>query len=300
MKVLLSRSIKYVASKLAIGSLLLFSSLPKRFGYQVGALLGLAAYGCSSRRRAIARKNIEVCFPNLSGLAKRKLERLCFVDNGIGLIESSWVWFGSCERQNLKIDIRGADLLDRSAKVRKGVLLICPHYTTLELSAFIINSLLGSFVITYRPHQNAVFEAAISEGRSRYGDLVSVRKVKSIVSSLKAGKVVWFGPDQDMGPRGSVFADFFGRPACTVTTPARFARATQCEVVFCTIRRETGKYIVEFKPMSDRYPCTDEEINARELNAMIEQSIVRSPSQYMWMHRRFKTNPDGSRHGFYD
>jgi len=300
MKISPSQFIKYLASKLAIGSLSLLSRLPKCFGYQFGALLGLVAFGCSARRRAIARRNIEVCFPSLGKRAKRRLERLCFVDNGIGLIESSWVWFGSCESKNLEIDVRGSDLLERSVELKRGVLLICAHYTTLELSAFVINALVGPFVITYRPHQNPVFESAISEGRSRYGDLVSVRKIKSIVSSLKTGRVVWFGPDQDMGPRGSVFADFFGRSACTVTTPARIARATECEVIFCAIRREAGKYIIEFKSMSECYPSTNEEVNARELNAMIEQSVAISPSQYMWMHRRFKTNPDGSRHGFYD
>ena len=300
MKIVTPSFIKYFASKFAIGLFWLLSRLPKSLGYQLGALLGLAAFGCSPRRRSIARRNIEACFPNLDDSDRRRLERLCFVSNGIGLIESSWVWFGSCENKNLNIDIKGGDLLDRGFKSRQGVLLICPHFTTLELSAFVINSLVGPFVITYRPHKNAYFDASISGGRSRYGDLVSVRRIRTIVSSLKAGRVVWFGPDQDMGPRGSVFADFFGQPACTVTTPARIARATRCEVIFCTIRRETGKYIVEFKPMSERYPCSNEEMNARELNAMIEQSVARSPSQYMWMHRRFKTNPDGSRHGFYD
>lgn len=276
------------------------SALPITAGYRFGAMIGRLTFHVSPRRRHVARKNIQACFPHLTASEQDQLVRQVFVESGIGLVESSWVWFKQSSKVNFKTDDESERVLLEAVAQGRGVLLLCPHYTTLELSAVVVNKLVGRFVITYRPQETENFEKIIRDGRSTFGDLVNVRDLRAMVSSLKSGRVVWFGPDQDMGPRGSVFTEFFGVPTCTVTTPARLARATGCQVVFCSLRREGGQYHVCFNLMSEAYPDEDEVANARELNERIEKVIEASPAQYMWMHRRFKTNSDGTRHGFYD
>ena len=114
-----------------------------------------------------------------------------------------------------------------------------------------------------------------------------------IAKHLKKGDTVWFGPDQDMGPKGSVFAPFFGRPACTVTTPSRLARISGAISIFLDLHRDfEGVYHLSFVAMPDNYPCEDEVENAYQLNQYIEKTVRNHPSQYMWMHKRFKTSPD--------
>jgi Kdo2-lipid IVA lauroyltransferase/acyltransferase len=276
------------------------SALPLKMGYRCGAMVGRLTFHLSPRRRHVAQKNIQACFPQITESDQKDLVKQVFVESGVGLVESSWVWFKQSSKIVFRVDEESRQNLRDAVARGKGVLLLCPHFTTLELSAVVINQIVGRFVITYRPQDSESFDKIICDGRAIFGDLVNVRDLRAIVSALRRGRVVWFGPDQDMGPRGSVFADFFGIPACTVTTPARLARATDCEVVFCSIYRERAQYQVRFSVMSDAYPCENEVANARELNKQIEKAIDRSPAQYMWMHRRFKTNPDGSRHGFYE
>jgi KDO2-lipid IV(A) lauroyltransferase len=120
------------------------------------------------------------------------------------------------------------------------------------------------------------------------------------VKHLKQGQMVWFGPDQDMGPKGSVFAPFFGRPACTVTTPARLARMSGAVSLFLDLHRDDqGTYQVRLQPMPENYPAEDEVENATHLNQCIEDALNNHPAQYMWMHKRFKTNPDLNRQTLY-
>ena len=163
----------------------------------------------------------------------------------------------------------------------------------LDLVAPLMHAVTGRFVISYRPNDNPTFDQVIRRGRTRYAELVDVRALREIAKHLKKGDTVWFGPDQDMGPKGSVFAPFFGRPACTVTTPSRLARISGAISIFLDLHRDfDGVYHLSFVAMPDDYPCEDEVENAYQLNQYIEKTVRNHPSQYMWMHKRFKTSPD--------
>ena len=101
-----------------------------------------------------------------------------------------------------------------------------------------MHAVAGRFVVSYRPNDNPIFDQAVCRGRGRYAELVDVRALRDIAKHLKQGDMVWFGPDQDMGPKGSVFAPFFGRPACTVTTPSRLARMSGAVSIFLDLHRD--------------------------------------------------------------
>jgi KDO2-lipid IV(A) lauroyltransferase len=158
---------------------------------------------------------------------------------------------------------------------------------------------LGQFVASYRPHEIEELEAIIQSGRSRYSELLNVRSIRGLLRILEEGKVLWFGPDQDMGTKGSVFAPFFGQQASTVTTPSWLAKRSNCAVFFLEMSRDSSGYQARFKPMPWGYPFEDEVRNATILNQMIEHSLNEHPTQYMWMHQRFKTQPDLPRYSLY-
>lgn len=275
------------------------AKLPPRVGLATGASIGWLLYWVARSRRRVCERNIGACFPNLSGPQKQRLVRTCFVEHGIGLVETAWAWHRPANFIAGRIQVSGLELLENSRERGKGTLLLCPHYSMLDVVAPILFACAGRFVISYRPNDNSEFEAAVVRGRERFGDLIHVRSIRDIVRRLRANDLVWFGPDQDMGPRGSVFAPFFGKPACTVTTPARLARMADATPIFLDLHRKNGEYRVHFKALPADYPSDDETANATVLNQAIEQALSAQPAQYMWMHKRFKTNPDGSRQTLY-
>lgn len=275
------------------------AALPPTIGIRFGAALGWCLYWVATSRRQVCERNIGVCFPNLTPREQRTRVRRCFVEHGIGLVETAWAWHRPIDFIADRLEITGQDLIKTAMQDGRGILLLCPHYSMLDLVAPIVHQCVGRFVISYRPNDNAEFDREVIRGRSRFGDLVHVRSIRDIVKRLKAGELVWFGPDQDMGLRGVVFAPFFGRPASTVTTPARLARMSGAATLFLDLHRTEDRYVVRFRAMPHEYPSQDELANATALNQMIESALSPQPAQYMWMHKRFKTNPDGSRQTLY-
>ena len=285
---------------LGLGFIRLVAALPPTLGVALGRLIGAFLFYTARERRLVCERNIAVCFPEFNQTDQYNLVKECFEQNGIGLAETAWSWHRPSKFFNDKIRVSGQELLEQANIEGRGILLLCPHYSMLDLVAPLMHAVAGRFVVSYRPNDNPIFDQAVCRGRGRYAKLVDVRALRDIAKHLKQGDMVWFGPDQDMGPKGSVFAPFFGRPACTVTTPARLARISGAVSIFLDLHRDdNGLYQVSFVPMPDDYPDKDEVENARLLNRRIEDALKKHPSQYMWMHKRFKTNPDLTRQTLY-
>ena len=261
----------------------------------LGAAIGVLTFFVASRRRAVTRANIRICFKFKTQLQRARIVRESFIEIGRGFIETAWAWHAPQEFFTKRTIILGADLIEKAKAEGRGILLIGPHYTFLDAIAPCIHPVTGPITITYRPPRNRQLNELIIERRSRYGESLNVRSTRKIVSKLKQQAVLWYSPDQDMGRRGCVFAPFFGRLASTTTSVARLCRLTDAKPIFVSMHRDSTTYIVNFIEFPSTYPEFDEENNARTLNAIIEKTIINRPEQYMWIHKRFKTSPDGSR-----
>lgn len=112
---------------------------------------------------------------------------------------------------------------------------------------------------------------------------------------LKTGHTLWCAPDQDYGARHSVYAKFFGVTAATISATSKFARFGDAEVIFFSHyrRADNSGYVLEFTPLVDEYPTGDDVTDAQLINDLIETAIRKRPEQYLWLHRRFKTQPGG-------
>ena len=285
---------------LGLGLIRLLALMPPALGMATGRLIGRFLFFAAANRRLVCERNIGVCFPQLNPKVQRQVVKECFEEHGIGLTETAWSWYRPVDFVHDKLMVSGDEHLSNAMQMGRGVLLLCPHYSMLDLVAPLMHAIAGRFVISYRPNDNPQFDQAVCRGRKRYAELVDVRALREIVKHLKQGQMVWFGPDQDMGPKGSVFAPFFGRPACTVTTPARLARMSGAVSLFLDLHRDDqGTYQVRLQPMPENYPTEDEVENATHLNQCIEDALNNHPAQYMWMHKRFKTNPDLTRQTLY-
>lgn len=123
------------------------------------------------------------------------------------------------------------------------------------------------------------------------------KDLRGMVHALKKGEAVWFAPDQDYGPRGSVFAPLFAVDQAATTSGtfmlARLAKPALVTVVL--VRKALGKgYELVIQPELQDYPIDDEMAAAAYMNRVIEKEIMRAPDQYLWLHRRFKTRPAGT------
>lgn len=115
------------------------------------------------------------------------------------------------------------------------------------------------------------------------------------VASDTLGQVIWYTPDQDFGLRQGVMAPFFGHPAATLTAHRRLARLPQVQVMaiqFARVDDRRPHYHIHLTPVLTDFPGSSETADAERTNRLLEQLISKAPTQYMWFHRRFKTQPD--------
>lgn len=273
----------------------LVAHLPYPIQVRIGQLLGWLSYHFARSRRHICEVNLRLCFPELAEQERRKLVKKTFLSNGIGLIEVAISWFRNPEDYRSRTQVTGIENLEAARAQGKGVLLLCAHFSSLEMGGFLFN-LVGEMDITYRPNKNPLFQAAMFNGRIRHFRHVYDRKdVRGAMRTLKAGRTLWYAPDQDYGAKHSVFVPFFGVEAATITATARFAKVNDSAVLFYSHYRneDNSGYHLDFAPALENFPSGDELADARTTNALVEEAVRKQPDQYLWLHKRFKTQAAG-------
>lgn len=262
---------------------------------RIGRGLGLLSYRFAKQRRHICEVNLKLCFPELNDDERQQLVKKTFIANGMGIIEIAIVWYGNIENYRNRFTVEGVENLEKARAKGKGVLLLCAHFSTLELAGCVTN-MISSMDITYRPNKNPLFQAAMLKGRKRHYSRVLRREdVRGAMRSLKEGRTLWYAPDQDYGLRHSVFVPFFGNDAATITATSRFARFNDSAVLFYQHYRnaDNSGYHLEFGAELENFPGGDEVADARRINELVENAIRKSPDQYLWLHKRFKTQAAG-------
>jgi KDO2-lipid IV(A) lauroyltransferase len=277
-----------------MGLLRLITLLPWSVGHKCGRLLGYLLYQLSKRRRHITQKNIATCFPELSQQQQQQLVLQTFYANGAGVIETAYAWWSSLKTLTKQVQINGLPALQEACKSDQGVLLLGAHFTSPDLGCALLNQH-QPFNVTYQRHKNPLMDALILRGRSHcLAGAIEREQIRQVVKELKAGHTVWLAPDQDLGPERSVFAPFFGIPTATTSIASRLAKSTQCRVFFFSHQHSGAQgYSLQITPLTD-FPSGDDAQDASLINSHIEQTVRQYPEQYLWLHRRFKTRPEGA------
>jgi KDO2-lipid IV(A) lauroyltransferase len=273
-----------------IGLLRLIVWLPYPAIMAVGAGLGQLIYPFALRRRQIAEINLRLCLPELDDTARRRLLRRHFSSLGKGLVEVGMAWWWPQKRlERLLITIEGETYL---ATGDTGVLFLTAHFSSLELSGRYLGARSAAHAM-YRPNENPVLEFLIRHYRGTHLlGLIRRDDARGMIRLLKEGGRVWYAPDQNHAHKGKAFADFMGVAAATHTATSRLARTTGARVVPFVLLREPGGYrlIIEH-PLEGLGKAPEED--ARRINAVFARWARAAPEQYNWIHRRFKTRPDG-------
>ncbi|WP_168393311.1 kdo(2)-lipid IV(A) palmitoleoyltransferase [Erwinia amylovora] len=288
---------RYWLTWFGVGILFLLVQLPYPLLHKLGTWMGRTSMRFMKRRVSIARRNLELCFPEME---KDHLER-CIIGNfeslGMGLLETGMAWFWSDRRVRRWFSVKGLHNLQAAQANGRGALIIGVHFMSLELGGRTMG-LCQPMMAMYRPHNNKLMEWVQTKGRMRSNKaMINRRDLRGMVQALKQGEAVWFAPDQDYGPKGSVFAPLFAVPQAATTSGtwmlARMAKPALITVVL--VRKENGSgYELVIQPELKDYPIEDEQQAAEYMNRVIEREIMRAPDQYMWLHRRFKTRPAGA------
>lgn len=282
---------------LGLGLLWLVAQLPYRILLLLGRGLGAVMYRVVRSRREIARRNLQLCFPELSEKERERLLRENFVSTGIAFFEMAMSWWWPKSRLQRLAQIQGLEHLQQAQAEGQGVILMALHFTTLEIGA----ALLGRWQTIdgmYREHKNPVFDYVQRRGRERHNlDATAIERedVRTMLKVLRAGRAIWYAPDQDYGRKQSIFVPWFGIQAATVTATTRFARLGRARVIPYTLERlpEGKGYSLVVHPPLDEFPGESVEADCRRINEWIEDAVRQRPEQYLWAHRRFKTRPEG-------
>ena len=255
--------------------------------------MGRLLYRLMPTRREIARLNIGVCFPDFGEGRQAELLKQHFEAIGIALMEMPSAWWGSPSKLGPLRAISGKQHLDKALEKGRGAILASAHFISMDpgLRHFSLERYLCA---VYRPNNNPVFDYIINRARARHhGEMIDRSDIRKIVRALKSNTPVWYPPDQDHGPRHSVFVPFFGIPSATLTATTRLVKLSGAPVVPCYFHRLPNKagYEIVLLPALANFPGQTEADDARRLTELLEEQIKRSPEQYLWLHRRFKTRP---------
>lgn len=275
----------------------LITLLPYAVLLQLGRALGALMLRTASSRRHIVTRNIELCFAQLSDTEREHLVRENFASMGIAFFEMAMSWWWPKKRLRRLVKIEGLDHLCKAQAQEQGVILMAIHFTTLEIGA----ALLGqqhTIDGMYRAHKNPVFDYVQRRGRERHNaDAQAIERedVRGMLKVLRQGRAIWYAPDQDYGPKQSLFVPLFGVPAATVTATSKFAKLGRAQVVpMRQTRLPKGQgYLIQIEPPLQDFPGDSDEHDCLRINQWIEQAIAQQPEQYLWAHRRFKTRPEG-------
>lgn len=275
--------------------------LPRRAARAAGVGIARVAYVLLGRLRKVGLRNLELAFPSLSVIERTYILRQEYRNLG-------WLLAEFCQMSSYTPDFAGRFIryegLDNYLAARdrgKGVLVLTGHLGAWELSSF-YHSLAGyPMGMVIRRLDNPLVDRMVNEIRCRHGNRVLHKDdfARGLLAAMRAGETVGILMDTNMTPPQGLFVPFFGLEACTASGLARVALKTGAAVLpgFLLWEESERRYVLHFYPEIALADTGDAEAdtadNTARFTAVLEEAIRKYPSQWLWMHRRWKTRPSG-------
>lgn len=285
-------------SRALLVGLWLLHCLPLGFQAALGRGLGRLLWPLARSRREVALRNLALCLPDESDAVRERIARELFKWFCRSVLERGLLWYAPVERLRRLIHVEGdVGFADRHAG---PVMWLVPHFVGLDVAGAAVqmhNTRPGASI--YQVQNNSVLDAAVRKGRLRHGNaqiFARSETAKPLVRAIRNGAGFFNLPDMDFGERDAAFVPFFGVPAATLLAPSRMARALNMKVqpVVAELLPGGQGYRVRFLPPWDDFPSEDAVADTARMNRWIEEEVRRRPDQYLWVHKRFKTRPEGA------
>jgi lipid A biosynthesis (KDO)2-(lauroyl)-lipid IVA acyltransferase len=279
----------------------LVAFLPNRMRAALGDALSWLLCRVDSKVAHIARKNLAVCYPWLTRLARRRLLQEHFRVAAHILLGYGQLLVRSPQHLRDQFDIYGIEDVERTAAAGYGIILLSPHFLAIEYAGQRLSQD-RPMVSMVRLHSNPVMDWVVTRFRTRYGGEVFSHHANllPLVKATRSGKWFLYFPDEDRGAENSLFIPFYGIPRATMPLLGRLAESCRAKVIptlsfYSPARRRFG---IEFlEPLAD-FPSGDIRQDALRMNELIESLVSRNPAQYLWTAKIFRTRPPGEP-GFY-
>jgi len=267
--------------------------LPRFIQLLIGSLLGKTGQLVSKKWRITATRNLSATFPQST---PQPLVNQHFRSLGIGLIEMANAWWGADHKLQQQVTVEGLEHLDEAQKKGQGVILLSAHFTTLEIGGRLL-SLFRPIHAMYREQDNKIFNQAMVDGRLSFlQSLIKKSDLRGMLRLLRKNQIIWYAMDQNSTDASAVFTRFFGIPCSTSATTSKLAQRSGAAVIpFSTRRTEAeNRYHLTIHPPLEPFPSDDAVADTQLIMDLFESEIRKAPEQYLWIHRRFKKQPEGS------
>jgi KDO2-lipid IV(A) lauroyltransferase len=249
------------------------------------------------RLRRTAIRNLEMAYPDRDAAWRNEIADGVFAS--IGRLLVAFARFPRINQANVAQWIRyeGFEHYERAKARGKGVLFATAHLGNWELSAFAHALLTEPMSVVVRPLDNPLIDRIVERRRALSGNtLLSKREfARSILHALRGNEPVGILVDQNSSPDNGVFVPFFGTLACANLTFAKLAARSGAAVIpgFAIWSETERRYIMHFYPEVEM--TGDAEEDTHRIQAAIEAAVRENPDQWLWIHRRWKTRPEGER-----
>jgi KDO2-lipid IV(A) lauroyltransferase len=282
-------------AKLGVFILWLIHFLPFRVIVALGEILGLLVFLVAGERRRVGDINLRLCFPDMDAAARKRLLRAHFKMFFRGLIERCILWWSGAARINSLIRVEGVEHFE--AVKGQPMILLTPHFVGMDAGGQWVAQQVDT-VCMYANQKSRYLTELLLQKRARFRNqhLYSRQQgLRPILKGMRDNLPFIYPPDQDQGVKDGAFIPFFGVPAATMTSLPRIAQMTGAKVVpgITRVLPGGGGYVLTFYPAWENYPSGDDIADARRMNEFIEQCVLEMPEQYFWLHKRFKTRPEG-------
>ena len=267
--------------------------VPFRLQVFFGKIIGKLIYPVMTELRKTAYSNISNCFPDKKQPQVTLLVKQHFEAIGISLFETANAYFASDKKIKKMLIISNEQHFTEALKKEGGIILLGSHFMPLMLGsrALLIKHTIANI---YRPQNNKLFDQVMVKSYVKNGAvMIKSTDTRSIMKAINNSLPIWYAPDQDLGKNNSIFAPFFGIQTATASATARLAKNKNTRVIPYSFFRTKHGYEMSFDKPLKNYPSGDAIKDASKTNQILEKQILKNPEQYLWIHRRFKTRPEG-------
>ncbi len=283
--------------KLGFIFLYLVQLLPLRVIHALAKCVGWLSYYAVAPRRRIGLINLRHCFPDWTEQQRRKVLREHFYHMAMLLLEYGLYWYGDAKRLKNMVCYQDKHYLDEALSAGEKVILLYPHFTAFEAAVYALNQDVP-LISVYSHQKNKQLDEQILKGRHRYNNVFLIGRtegLRAIIKRIKTSNAPFlYLPDQDFGRRESIFVNFFDIPTATITGLSRIAALTKAKVIPAIPTREAdGTVTLRFYPPWKQFPSDDVVGDTQRMNDFIQARVCEQPAQYYWLHKRFKTRPEG-------
>ena len=271
------------------------AKLPYSAQLAIGRRIGKFIHVILPKRRRVAQRNLELCFPDLSAVDLKSLLKRHFEAVGAATAEMSMAWFGCNQVIHQLVHVEGSAHLTKALQKGNGVILFSGHFTTFEFFFPVLKTFCPWLCAMYKPQRSPLMDKIMRRGRSQSIDeLLPKTRVRAMLKCLSNNAVVWYASDQSYHRTQSELVPFFNQPAMTNTAISRIAKTSGAVVLpyFCRRLDDDSGYVMNIGTPLENFPSDNAIEDTRRLTALLEEYIQLCPEQYFWIHRRFKGRPE--------